>query len=426
MYLPNNGFYKGRGTSDSSYRVEDIYFTDTSTGYAVTLTNKILKTKDGGYSWQIKNDTGFYYALFRSIEFLDDAKYGISGALGGTTRTWRTSDSGETWTDITANLTDTTDSGNTKKNICGLSHFGNTFYGVGSWGSKMGKFYKSTDKGLTWQTTYMDTNLIKGLVDVVFVAQDTGFISGCRNKESVVLKTTDGGNNWTKVFGDTTIGGRIWKLQFLTRHICYGSIEPLFYPDTVSIIRSYDGGNNWTIIPVGSKQKSPGSFAGTQGVGFATPARGWVGGYYDGVFETTDSGKTWAHLNFGYDFNRIFVIDSNHIFAGGHMPYKYGSWMPNSIKAVSGHSKPPHYLYPASPNPAKGNVKIEFDLKNATNVVLDVVNTDGRNIYSITNTFLQSGHYTYCWDGSNAPNGNYIIWLGTNEIPIVQKFVLHK
>ncbi len=426
MYLPNNGFIKGYSSTDTTRRIEDIYFTDTATGFAVTLTGRILKTTDGGYSWQNKSDTSASnYSGFRSIEFLDDGQHGIAGTLGATAKTWRTTDAGETWTDISSNISDTTTLVSSKKNICGLAHFGNTFYGVGSWGSNTGKLYKSTDKGQTWQTKYMDTNLIKGMVDIVFLSQDTGFVTGCRNKESVVLKTTDGGNSWTKVFGDTTIGGRIWKIQFLTHSMVYGSIEPYFSLDTVNMIYSTDGGNNWNIIHIGTAITKPGGY-GTQGVGFATPAKGWVGGYYDGIFETTDSGKTWAHINFGYDFNRIFVIDSNHIFAGGHMPYKYGNWIPNSIKMQQGHSAPPHHLYPVSPNPSSGNVQVEFDLKSATNVVLNIIDIDGRRVYPVTNTYLSPGHYTYYWDGTNLPGGNYAVWLGTNEIPIVQKFILHK
>ncbi|MCB0696873.1 MAG: hypothetical protein KDC07_05890, partial [Chitinophagaceae bacterium] len=283
-------------------------------------------------------------------------------------------------------------------------------------------FFRSIDKGATWQTKYMDTNLVKNLVDVVFLSPDTGFISGARGHESIVLKTIDGGANWVKVFGDTTIGGKIWKLQFLDNRIAYASIEPLFSHDTVNMIYSYDGGDNWTIVHVGKIATKPGGW-GTQGVGFVKAAKGWVGGYFDGIFETTDSGKTWNHISFGYDFNRIFVIDSNHVFAGGHSVYKYGSGIFTGVKET-GISNPPHILYPVSPNPTKGNVKIEFDLKRSTNVVLDVVSMDSRHIFPVTNVFLNPGHYTYYWNDIEAQPGNYIIWLGTNEIPIVQKFVL--
>lgn len=423
MELPNTGFVKGARLSDTLYRIEDIYFADTNTGYAVTMPNRILKTVDGGISWKTKNDTTdtLTYPLFRSIEFSDDGKYGIAGSLGQYAKLLRSADAGETWTDVSAMVSEPHVS--MKYNICGLAHHGDNFYGVGHWGSDTGRFYKSTDLGATWSCSLLDTGLIKNIVDVVFLSDDTGFISGRRGKESVVLKTTDGGIGWTKVFSDTLIGGRIWKLQFLTKEICYGSIEPLFFPDSVNMIQSYDGGNNWSIVHIGSKKKT--TWVGTQGVGFVTPAKGWVGGYYDGVFETTDSGKTWTHLNFGYDFNRIFVIDSNHVFAGGHMPYKYGSDIYTRIKISQGSSNVIHSIN-VYPNPAKDLVQIKIDLQMGTNVLLEVYNADSKQIYRIANTYLEKGMHGFTWDCSNMPAGNYIVWFDNNEIPQAIKLVITK
>jgi len=39
---------------------------------------------------------------------------------------------------------------------------------------------------------------------------------------------------------------------------------------------------------------------------------------------------------------------------------------------------------------------------------------------------LEQGHHTYQWNSTNAPAGNYLIWLGTNEIPLVKKFTVIK
>lgn len=422
MYLPNNNLIKGNLVTDTAYRLEDVYFTDTLTGFAVSLPGRLLKTTDGGINWKRKNDI-LNEALFRSIEFLDGGRYGIAGSLGFNAQLLRTEDSGETWMDYTLQLTDTTTNA-TRKNICGIAHYGDNFYAVGSWGSTTARFYKSLDKGATWQTKYMDTGLVNNLVDVIFLSQDTGYISGAKKTASVVLKTTDGGNSWTTVFSDTVFGGRIWKLQALTHQLIVGSIEPLFYPDSVNMIRTADGGNSWTILHAGSIPRT--AAIGTQGIGFITPAHGWLGGYYDGIFETVDSGKTWQHLSFGYDLNRMFVLDSNHVFAGGHAVYKYGEGIFTGTAPITASSKMPHKLYPVSPNPATGKIKIEFDLQKTGNLVLEVISLDGRRSYPIVNTFLDAGHYTYHWDGSNMPDGNYMIWMGTNEIPLVQKFTLRK
>jgi len=424
MYLPNNGFVKGPLLSDTSRRVEDIYFCDSNVGYAVTITNRILKTVNGGITWKIKNDTTTTLQLpsFRSIEFLDDGKYGVAGCLGAYAKIFRTIDSGETWNDITSSVSDP--SPNFKHNICGLAHYGNNFYGVGYWSSDTGRLYKSADKGATWQFSYLDTSLIRNLIDVVFTSLDTGYIAGANKDKSVVIKTTDGGNTWKRVFTDSIIGGRIWKLQVLGSNI-YGAIEPRYFKDTVCIIHSPDLGNNWKIIPAGSKPSPTSGRIGTQGVGFVTPAKGWVGGYYEGVFETTDSGKTWNYLNFGYDFNRIFVIDSSHVFAGGHMPYKYGSGVYSGVKETKGNSKTSHSAL-VSPNPATSVVNITLNIKSGTNVLLEVFNIESKQTYRVANCYLEKGKHNFRWDCTNVPAGNYIVWFDNTEIPQAIKLSIIK
>jgi photosystem II stability/assembly factor-like uncharacterized protein len=427
MYLPNNGLIK-----DSLWRIEDVYFTDTNTGFAVSLANRIFKTTNGGVHWKIVNDTSINSA-YRSIEFLDDKTIGIAGGISTVGKVILTQDSGNTWFDISGRIQDTTTKGNLR--VCGVGHSGNTFYAVGAWNTNTAKFHKSYDKGDTWVTGYIDTNLATALIDVAFVSKDTGFITGAKfskippnyTQTAVILKTTDGGDSWQRIFADSTIGGYVWKIQFIDRQNVVCALQEWYIQDSVNMVKSTDGGNTWSIISVGNKKnlKNPdgGSFV-TQSCGFATPAKGWVGGYYEGIFETNDSGKTW---NFGYDFNRIFVLDSNHIFAGGNLPYKYGSGIfmntPNKRNMLTNKS---HILHNIAPNPAKGVIKINFDLMNETNVVLAVINLDNRTTYHIANTSLSKGSYTYYWNSTEAMPGNYIIWLGNNEIAQTQKFTLLK
>ena|GEM_PF-1047888 len=440
LILPNYGL-------PGPARFEDVYFTDTNTGYAVYLNNymsfdnspkPIYKTTDGGTTWSCVGPVVYGSSAMRSIEFLGDKNTGIAGSLLGSV--YRTADAGATWTDISASIADTAAADSTPtgiRKICGIAHWGNTFYGVGWWGGRTGHVYKSTDKGLTWSTSYLDTNLATGLVDAVFFSQDSGFVTGGRNvsdvgtfsassDESVILRTYDGGLTWTKVFSDTTLGGRIWKIQMLDRQTIVGSIEPYYFTDSVNMVRSTDGGNTWTIIHAGRTYMG-GYPNATQGVGFATKNIGWLGGYYNGLYETTDGGATWSTVSFGNTFNRFFVIDSAHVFAGGASIYKWTHNYPPpdttshvSIKSAVA----PHTLRDVSPNPATGKVKIEFSLGKATNVVLQVVCVDSRKHASIAEGHFEHGQYVYYWDGASMPPGHYMVWLGTDEVPIAKRFVL--
>ncbi|MCW3121749.1 MAG: hypothetical protein JWQ38_1241 [Flavipsychrobacter sp.] len=407
----------------SSVRYDDIYFISHDTGVVVSSYGMIFKTYDGAAHWWMKKAIT-EYTYFRSVEFSADGQVGIAGTLSGTI--YRSTDRGETWDDISANISDT---GKNMKRICGLAHNGNTFYGVGWWGSTRARVYKSTDAGLTWTTTYLDTNLATGLVDAVFLSATKGFITGCRDyangtkRESVVLRTDDGGATWNKVFSDTTIGGRIWKIQFVDDVFGVGSVEPM-YRDTVAMIRTLDGGATWQLLPAGHVDAWTTSY-GTQGVGFMNRQKGWLGGYYNGMFETNDGGLTWDYLPINEKCDRFFIKD-NTMYLSANTVYKYNG----EYHAGTGNVSEPvylHKLYPIAPNPAKGTIHIEFDINaHQTNTVLEIISVDGRTIYPVTSGYLKPGHYSYTWDGTAAPAGNYIVWLGTDEIPMVQKFVLNK
>lgn len=415
-YLPNVGIPI---ISAGFGRFEDVYFTDYQTGFAVTLKGYIYKTKDGGSTWTISLfDSSAVTKAFRSIEFLDDGKTGIVGPLGGDN--YRTEDGGNTWTNITSAFFDTSAMYN--RAICGLSHYGNNFYGVGWFNSKTAHFYRSKDKGLTWETTYIDSSLASALVDVVFVSEDTGFVCGFKGADytigsSVILKTTDGGKTWGKVFDRPNDHGIVWKLQFIDRKNAVASIEYSIL-DTISLVKSTDGGDNWNTISIG---KPTGR---TQGIGFVTPMKGWIGGYYSGLYETKDGGATWDTVSFGANFNRFFVMDSSHIYAAGRSIYRYGSDFTVGIRGDNQLAEVPHKIYPIVPNPSKGKIKIEFDLGTTTVVVLQVMNIESKRLWEVHRGVMNPGHYTFYWNEPNAPNGTYFIRLDNNEMAITEKFIL--
>src|SRR5690606_39135143 len=120
----------------------------------------------------------------------------------------------------------------------------------------------------------------------------------------------------------------------------------------------------------------------TQGKGFITPLKGWVGGYYDGLFETLDGGITWDTLNFGRTFNRFFVLDSNHVYAAGRSVYRYGDSVNFTVTKDIARANP-HKLYPVSPNPTTGKLNIKFDIGEYSNVMLQIVSLDAKKVFTV-------------------------------------------
>jgi hypothetical protein len=407
----------------STDRIDDIYFLNRRTGFAAGPSGEIYKTIDSGRTWS-KNLTGAGY--MRSIEFSDNGKYGIAGTLIGN-KVFRTTDTGNTWTDIISSIPDT---GANKNRICGLAHQDNKFYGVGWWGTNRARFYRSNDSGQTWTVQLLDSTLATGLVDITFLAPNICLTTGCRyyngNKlESVVLRSVDTGHTWTKVFADTTIGGRIWKIQFLDNLIGYASVEPYFFKDTVCYLTTNNGGLSWNMHAAGSKP-STNPYAGTQGIGFISQKTGWIGGWYAGYFETNDSCKSWHYRPYCSNFNRFLKIDDSCMYSSGYSVYKFDSLVTVGVDIKAKEPVCSHYLQNVSPNPVKDILNIEFDIAYRTNVVLEVANIANREVYHISSAQMNKGHYKYSWDCSNKAPGEYIIWLGTDEIPLVQKFIILK
>lgn len=402
-------------------RFEDIYFTDYLTGMAVNLKGHIYKTRDGGANWKrVPSDTSVKLGELRSVEFLDDGKTGIIGSFSS--YVYRSTDGGESWSDIAPAIEDTVDI-KYPKAMCGLAHIGNTFYGVGWFNSNIARFYKSIDKGVHWETHYMDSNLATGLVDVVFLSEDTGFVSGTRLKkipysqEAVILKTTDGGNTWTNVFSYNIPGGIVWKLQIVDHAHIVGSIQN--DPSAVYMTKSSDRGDTWSFVNTGFEN------AYTQAVGFITPLKGWLGGHYPGMYVTTDGGINWDTLNFGNKLNRIFVMDSSHVYAAGQEIYRYGKDFRVSIPTTEKVTTTSNKLYPVVPNPSGGKVTIEFDLGMRTIIVMHIYNVLAQKIWEIQREVLDPGHYSLEWDApADAPSGTYIVRMDNNEIVQCEQFVL--
>lgn len=414
-------------------RFEDIYFLDSLRGFAVAFYDPgFYKTIDGGATWQAKPFS--LNARLRAVEFLDDGLTGFAGSVGQGLGPYLTTDAGETWANISSRLPE--QQGNLYDNrICGVTHRGDTIIAVGWWGGYRGKVFVSRNRGVTWGLQTLPTSLATNLVDATTTPDGTVFLGGGISTSAtnifgangsnvaVILRSKDGGRSWTKVFADTAIGGRIWKLQFLNDRIGYGSFEPM-QRDTVAMVKTIDGGATWTII--GARESEDSTYNGwqTQGIGFINESEGWMGGYYGGLFHTTDSGKSWTHEAFGSNFNRFFRVDSTLMYAGGKTIYRWSGTTDGTPHALHDTAGLPHLLYPISPNPTTGKLSIAFDLRNETNVVLQIVSTDGRHSQQILAATMSAGHHDIPCDVSALPPGPYIVWLGTDEIPIVQRFVL--
>ena len=329
--------------------LNSVYFLDALNGWTVGG-NVVLKTRDGGNTWlQVKTDTTLGY---NSVYFVDADTGFVFGEDG---IILRTTNGGSSW--------DTRSIDNYIGIYLDVFQFNAVTFldkqtgflvGYGYYGNEI---YKTTDCGRTWQWNeqIIMPKIFTHLNDITFLDKSNGFIVG---GQGVFLKTTDGGNSWLR----DTVGGNGYSV---------------FFTDTLTgwttgngnILHTIDGGKNWTAVnsnqitndalfKVRFSDQNYGWFVGGTGIIYITTdagnnwiaqrqkafefssiyfideTTGWAVGDSGVVFSTTDSGISWNKLyqNDSLSLSSIYAIDNQNVFAVGLIRTK--PWPSNDVATV--------------------------------------------------------------------------------------------
>lgn len=219
--------YKPGGIS-RSVALNSVCFVDSNIGFIAGTRSTILKTNDGGTTWQNILATGT--EEFLDVYFLDE----LHGFVSKEDHIFRTSDGGVSW-DTTMVET------NTPKYI----HFIND--SVGFYGNTHHSYYfKTVNSGETWEQVEINPSIEDfSLTSILFLDNNIGFVSGdvsdMSSSDQYILKTVDGGLTWTQVYTDYF--NSINQLYFYNADIGF-AVGPRIMYDNM-ILRTTDGGSNW-------------------------------------------------------------------------------------------------------------------------------------------------------------------------------------
>jgi photosystem II stability/assembly factor-like uncharacterized protein len=167
-------------------RLTSVCFPSPDTGFVTGVNGSIMKTKDGGASWQTQSTGAYNYLL--SVYFPD---VNIGYAVGGYDSAaiskgiiLKTIDGGVSWTNQNSGTAIWIES------VFFINP--DTGYAVGQWGLIL----KTTNGGNQW--TQQSPGTSNTLTSVFFVNADTGYVVGQVNSgvNGTILKTTDGGVHW--------------------------------------------------------------------------------------------------------------------------------------------------------------------------------------------------------------------------------------
>lgn len=304
---------------------DDIYFIDENTGWYVNGFGKIYKTQNGGSSWEMIHEK--QGSFFRTIAFVDE-NIGFVGTVGtdyfpnvsDTIPLYKTIDGGLTWKPVDY-------SGPYVKGLCaidiviepyinhGLTDYKTHIFAVGRVGSPANMLV-SNDGGETWMSKSMNDDC-KMLFDIQMFDKNNGIACAASSEHialsnALILKTSDGGNSWSKVYQSTRPFETTWKVSFPTPMIGYVTIQS-YHPDPSvkqqRIAKTTDGGNTWQEIDLVEDHA-----ARQFGIGFVTENHGFVGTVNSG-YETLDGGKTWRPIDLGRACNKIRIYkEDNKVF----------------------------------------------------------------------------------------------------------------
>jgi photosystem II stability/assembly factor-like uncharacterized protein len=230
----------------------------------------ILKTTDGGATW-VSKISGTTNAL-RAVHFIDD---NTGFAVGFVGTILKTADGGETWNVVPSGT------------FLALRSLDFPSHDTGYIAADSGHILKTIDAGNTW--TMQSTGLVQSVVNIRFINNNVGYAAMSTSfTNGVVIKTVDGGANWSTVYTDAQALLGIAVIDENT--VIAGGGNNTSTSGFEFLIKTTNGGADWNQVYAGV----PGGAKTFRGADFISPTTGWFIGDLGLIVKTEDGGDNWV------------------------------------------------------------------------------------------------------------------------------------
>lgn len=257
----------------------DVHAFDADTAFLLSIgggeSSRIYRTTDGGESWAISFQNEDPNGFFDCVDFWDRQRgFAFSDSHEGEFYLIRTMDGGETWERIPPESVPDAREGEgafAASGTCVVARPGGLGWFATGASAVDTRVFRTTDYGDTWTdvvTPIESTTGTSGIFSLTFLDDERGAALGgdFGNPDSVYLNvavTEDGGLTWTEA-GRSNLGGSVFGASYVP-----GAITPtLVAVAPTGTDYSMDNGQSWTRIDT----------VNYWGVSFISPDAGWAVG----------------------------------------------------------------------------------------------------------------------------------------------------
>jgi hypothetical protein len=282
-------------------------------------------------------------------------------------------------------------------------------YIVGS----QGLILRTTDGGNQWSPVPSGlTNTLSCVNFPISGASLVGYAVGGSVSSGTILMTPDAGMSWTPQTSGTT------NWLFGVFFFDLGTGWAVGFNGTV--VNTTNGGSQWEPQISGTSER-------LLSVHFPVRDTGWAVGYSGTILRTVNGGAEWLPQPSGVTTNlwSVYFSDASTGWAAGWSGTILHTTTGGVTAVHEGKGTPPGFLVSQNyPNPFNPATTIEFRVKDRGFVSLKVYDVLGRELTTLVNEVKTPGAYTVQWDGRGLPSGTYLCRLEAGKFVKTKKMLL--
>lgn len=256
----------------------DIHFVSSTTGWILAEDGSLFQTTDGGKTWAIL--TTFPSLLMNDIHFINELTGWASSGSDNVGVVWNTTDGGKTWVQQRSSRL---------LNLRAVNFINPTT----GWAVGASTILKTNNGGSLWEFQGLPANVPADFRAASFLDYNTGWITGNASK---VLQTNNGTTWEAASSGGLTILDSLLGVFFLdnnTGWVVGGTARGSFGIKGVNkVLATTDGGKTWTNQTPKTITKDA-----FHAVFFINRTKGWLVGAGGTILATQDGGTNWSAQN---------------------------------------------------------------------------------------------------------------------------------